>query len=838
MVPTVFAAALLALSAGAQAQNNLSLTGTAVSSSETSEARATTYANDNDVSTRWQGVALQDEWVGIQWTQPVTFNKVVIQTAYDRYKGYRLLVLKPGGNRDNDADFVEIGAATLPGTGNIQIQPIHTVNLNTPVTTTEIRFQITDSVDQVGVRELQVFYLQGEDLNLSIQGTPVSSSESGETRATAYVNDGVVDTRWQPATRQNEWVGVQWSNPVTFNKVVVRTAYDRFKGYRLLVLKPGGNRDNDADFVEIGAATLPGTGNIQVQPIYNALLPTPVTTTEIRFFIPDSVELGGVRELETFNVAAGTISGVVTDVTTGRPVQGVSIIAAPGDVTATTDAEGKYSLVLQAGTFDVRASLGGTPASGGYFARTQSNIGLTAGQTMSANFALTPSVNLARTATATASTESEAMDVDMINYTELAPMANDGDTNTFWRPLLDLNTDEWLSLKWAQPQTFNFLVVREAGDFVANWALQSMNTTSNEFSTIGSGTGPATADPRLDYSFAALSPAPLTSNEVRFLIQTGVGTPGVREFEVFNVQTGTVSGVVRDAASKAALSGIQIQAAAGPLNLTATTDANGAFTLTVPVGPTMDIVASRLQTPSTPGYVAHTAKGVAVGAGRTARGEILLNVAATNLAFTATATASTEEADFEAGKVNDGLATTSWRYEDGEDDPWVQLDWTTAQTFNRVIVAGIGQIPGFDVNAFDEATGEFVRVGGGDHAVPQPGTQNIVVDLKEAVTTKQLQVVVTGPLGQKPSIHEVQVFNATPQTAPPVPVFTEEGGGGGGGDVNGDGVVDIKDATLSLQFAVELQTPTAAQRTAGDVNGDGALDIKDTTTILRRAVGL
>jgi hypothetical protein len=64
-------------------------------------------------------------------------------------------------------------------------------------------------------------------------------------------------------------------------------------------------------------------------------------------------------------------------------------------------------------------------------------------------------------------------------------------------------------------------------------------------------------------------------------------------------------------------------------------------------------------------------------------------------------------------------------------------------------------------------------------------------------------------------------------TAPPVTL----------GDLNGDGKINVQDATTSLRIAVGAITPTDAQKKAGDVNGDGKWNVQDTTLILRRAVG-
>ena len=58
------------------------------------------------------------------------------------------------------------------------------------------------------------------------------------------------------------------------------------------------------------------------------------------------------------------------------------------------------------------------------------------------------------------------------------------------------------------------------------------------------------------------------------------------------------------------------------------------------------------------------------------------------------------------------------------------------------------------------------------------------------------------------------------------------------GDLNGDSLINILDATLSLQLTVGLRQPTEPQQVTGDVNNDRQLGILDTTMILQMAVGL
>ncbi|MGQ9698985.1 MAG: dockerin type I repeat-containing protein [Armatimonadota bacterium] len=58
------------------------------------------------------------------------------------------------------------------------------------------------------------------------------------------------------------------------------------------------------------------------------------------------------------------------------------------------------------------------------------------------------------------------------------------------------------------------------------------------------------------------------------------------------------------------------------------------------------------------------------------------------------------------------------------------------------------------------------------------------------------------------------------------------------GDLNGDGKVGIRDATIGLRIAVGLQQASSDQLAAGDLNGNGKIEIAEVTQILRTAVGL
>ena len=57
------------------------------------------------------------------------------------------------------------------------------------------------------------------------------------------------------------------------------------------------------------------------------------------------------------------------------------------------------------------------------------------------------------------------------------------------------------------------------------------------------------------------------------------------------------------------------------------------------------------------------------------------------------------------------------------------------------------------------------------------------------------------------------------------------------GDVDGDGVITLKDALLALRAVAQLGTLTDEQKIRADVNGNGAVDIGDVLRIMQYVNG-
>ena len=116
-----------------------------------------------------------------------------------------------------------------------------------------------------------------------------------------------------------------------------------------------------------------------------------------------------------------------------------------------------------------------------------------------------------------------------------------------------------------------------------------------------------------------------------------------------------------------------------------------------------------------------------------------------------------------------------------------------------------------------------------DYVDPDP-TPDVPITPTEPTTPTAPTEPTTPTTPTEPTTPTTPTEPETP-TVPAVPQYKK-------GDVNGDGIVSAKDATLILKHSVGLITLDTEQLDRADVNGDGRVNAADATLILKMSVGL
>jgi N-acetylneuraminic acid mutarotase len=104
--------------------------------------------------------------------------------------------------------------------------------------------------------------------------------------------------------------------------------------------------------------------------------------------------LGTPNGTAAFTLPHGDIAGTVTDASTGKPLAGAIVKA--GTASATTGPDGTYDIPVPAGSYDISAV-----DVSGYATGVSKGVQVTAGQSASGNFALTPAPNVTVSGTVT-----------------------------------------------------------------------------------------------------------------------------------------------------------------------------------------------------------------------------------------------------------------------------------------------------------------------------------------------------------------------------------------------------------------------------------------------------
>jgi hypothetical protein len=509
--------------------------------------------------------------------------------------------------------------------------------------------------------------------NLGLNSKPFSSTDwqqdqGNKTYIASKAFDGDLQTRWNSASGDEDgsFLGTRWDAPQTITKIVVHEAVfpnPRIEAFRLQQFDTAKN--DWADVYTAADATLDAIRTSSpIGPVYTMRFKPALNTNGIRLVFDQVNTVPTIWEVEVYNVPSGTLQGTVHD-EAGAPVAGAIIQA--GTDTTTSDANGKYSITVDAGTFNVTA---GKP--GAFRTKLARSVTVAPDSNATLDFALVAlPPNLALKAKGASSSDWE----DGTDYN--AAKANDGNLATRWNSRADDINGSWLEMDWDAPQTFTKVTVRESFDRIRNYTLQRWDSSTNNWADIvTNATVPAKGgNPVLSNVFAQ----PITSNKVRLLVVDSADTPSVFEMEVTNPATATIHGVVKNVATGQPVPRATV---VSDLGETVVADANGAFTLVVEPD---DYVLSASAQDFFPGK----AVPVTIKAGETQEVTISLPATGPNLAKGQKTAASSEDSSYPATNAVDGDLDTYWTSaSDQVTNQWIAVLFDKPTHFTAVQLLG------------------------------------------------------------------------------------------------------------------------------------------------------
>ncbi len=313
----------------------------------------------------------------------------------------------------------------------------------------------------------------------------------------------------------------------------------------------------------------------------------------------------------------GTISGTVSDGVTGRAISGATV--ADGGLSATTDANGNYTLTkVTEGTQNLTATASD-------YAPQSATVLVGPGAAVSQSFALTPlpgSITGQVTDASTATPVSGAL----VSYTAggtTYSATTDGNGMYVLSGVVEGTYSVTASGTGYASQTLAVSVGPAAG-VTQNWSLSplpgsitgkvidaetglSVSGATVSY-TSGGVTVSATSDVNGNYTLTGVAEGSytITASAAGFasqstLVTVGPGSTVTQNFALVPL-TGTISGQVTDAGTAAPISGATVSYTAGGVTRSATTDANGNYSLSdVPAPGTYTLTASAS------GYTSQTA---------------------------------------------------------------------------------------------------------------------------------------------------------------------------------------------------------------------------------------
>jgi hypothetical protein len=479
--------------------------------------------------------------------------------------------------------------------------------------------------------------------------------------------DGDLSTRWNSDSGDEggSWLAATWDQPVTVNKVVMYERFSRVTAFSVQQLDSGGNWATvyEAHDAKYQAAIKNRSGGDLT---FSIRLDKPFTSKGMRILFDEVTAVPSIAELEAWNNPAGTLTGTVKD-PNGKPVEGATVRA--GADATTTDNQGAFSLVTDAGKYNVTAG-----KTGAFRDRIARAVDIPANGAEKHDFVLLPlPTNLSLTATAVSSSNWE----DGTDYD--APKAKDGSLATRWNSRADDANGSYLEMQWAQPQTFNKVTIREFDDRIRNYSLQSYNKSNDAYVDIPEAKNVKVLKTSGDRTFTHIFSQPVTSERLRLLVNDTDSTSlSVYELEVANAPVASANVTVTDVASGNPVPNATISSDLGVVVGT-TNDKGQASLLLEPDDYVLSATAA--------GYFGGQPVPFTLNAGDKQDIKLTAPAQGADIARTGKAISSGDDGTDLTANINDGDPDTFWTAGDVVNQ-WVGVQWDKPQHLTVVQIRG------------------------------------------------------------------------------------------------------------------------------------------------------